>query len=411
MSETKELLDGIKAVGDKLDSNKVAGDKAVADVKTALEAKMAEAESIFAKKQEAFENQVKELNEELAKKGASLKDIADAVDQLKKRQGKFSARGGDAEAKNAIEVINELFSDHQEKFKGYGGGGDLEFKAPGTITLSNVTNLSGSYVNAPMAYEGGLYGRPTRKIQIRDLVQVIQTAANSLIYYRQPVTGAIGQGSFGFQAGQGNAKSQLDYNLQPVVVTPDYLAGYARIARQMLNDLPSFQSFISGQLVEDYRRSESAAFIPQLLAAATAYTAAATVTAEKIVQATADLMGKDWDPTGVVTDAPTYAKLLNTKPNDYGLPGGGLTFNIDANGNARFLGMPIVVSNNMTASQVIVGQFDRAAIIQNEGLSVGFFEQDQDNVIRNMVTARVEARVAFTVMRPDAFDVFTAGTT
>lgn len=40
-------------------------------------------------------------------------------------------------------------------------------------------------------------------------------------------------------------------------------------------------------------------------------------------------------------------------------------------------------------------------IIQSSGLAVQFFEQDQDNVIKNLVTVRAEADVALAVLRSD----------
>ena len=215
----------------------------------------------------------------------------------------------------------------------------------------------------------------------------------------------------GFQGGQGNVKALLDKNLEQVIINCDYLAGTARIAKQMLTDLPAMQAFLAADLLEDYRRSESAAFMPTLIAGATTFSPSATVTAEMIVQAIGNLMANDFDANGIVTDAPTWAKIINTKPNDYSLPGGDSAIGVNADGVITFLGIPVVVQNNMPAGEVIVGDFSRAAIIQAEGLQVAFFDQDQDNVVRNLITARVEARVAFTVMRKDAFNAFTAGTT
>jgi len=75
------------------------------------------------------------------------------------------------------------------------------------------------------------------------------------------------------------------------------------------------------------------------------------------------------------------------------------------------VGSPVVVQNNTAVEQIIVGDFTRATIIQVEGLSVAFFDRDQDNVVRNLLTAKVPARVAFSDIRKDAFNVFTAGTT
>jgi Phage capsid family len=71
----------------------------------------------------------------------------------------------------------------------------------------------------------------------------------------------------------------------------------------------------------------------------------------------------------------------------------------------------VLIFNNMVPGDVVIGDFSKAAIIQAEGLSIGFFDQDQDNVVRNLITIRCESRMAFTVMRSDAFDYFTTRAT
>jgi hypothetical protein len=47
MSDNKDLLDGIKAVGDKIDSQKSDSQKAIAEIKTVSETKYAEAEKLI----------------------------------------------------------------------------------------------------------------------------------------------------------------------------------------------------------------------------------------------------------------------------------------------------------------------------------------------------------------------------
>ena len=411
--ENKEILDGIKSVSDKVDASKAEQLKSIGEIKNTAETKYAEAEKLIADIDKKFDDQVKQLNEDLAKKGASLKEISDAIDNLKKKQGKLSAAGG-PEVKHAADVIAQLMADNEVAIKNLKKGERLDFDTElkaGNITISNVSG-SGPAVNANYSYYNTFFTRPTRKVNIRDLVPVINSATGTFVYYRQPIP-PVGGGSFAFQAGQGNAKATLDYNLTQIIIACDYLAGTVRIAKQMLQDLPAMQTFVSTQLLEDYRRAESASFVPTLVGSAQPFTPnpTTTVTVEKIVQSIGDLLGKDWNPNGIISDSLTWAKIINTKPSNYSIPGGGSAITIDGDGVIRFLGMPLMVQNNMSRGNIIVGDFSQAAIIQADGLSIGFFEQDQDNVVKNLITARVEARVAFTVMNPQAFDQFGAGTT
>ena len=61
------------------------------------------------------------------------------------------------------------------------------------------------------------------------------------------------------------------------------------------------------------------------------------------------------------------------------------------------------MSTLVPADTVLVGDFTQAQIIVVDGLDVEFFEQDVDNVRRNNVTVRVEAREALAVLHPEAF--------
>lgn len=408
--ELKEVLDGINKVGEKIDLQKKEGDKAIEGVSTEMKNLNEEAKKIIKDLEKKHDDKIAEMTEQMTKDGKTLKEMSEAIDGFKKRQGRMSAGGG-TEEKTAVDLITEIITEHHEEIKLIKKDQKLSFETKaGNITIGNIAT-TGTAVNIP--YSAAPFGpviRPTRKVNIRDMVPVVNSSTGTFVYYRQvlPLTPT---GSFAFQSGQGNLKAVLDYGLQQVIVSCDYLAGTARIAKQMLQDLPYMQSFVSGQLLEDYRRTESAAFIPTLVAGATAFSPATTVTATMVIETIANLMGGDYEPNGIVASSVTWAKIMNTKPNDYSLPGGGAALTIDSNGIIRFLGLPFLVQNNMVSTDVVVGDFTKAIIIQAEGLSVGFFDQDQDNVVRNLITARVEARVAFAVLQGSAFNKFTAGTT
>ena len=136
------------------------------------------------------------------------------------------------------------------------------------------------------------------------------------------------------------------------------------------------------------------------------------MTIEKIIQGIAALAEDDYDANGIVVTNMVWAKILNTKPNDYSLPGGAAV-TIDANGNVNVVGVPLFKTNetNIGANQMIIGDWTRTKIIQTDGLSVSMSEQDQDNFIRNMITFKAEARVDQAILRPDAFIKTSAGTT
>lgn len=350
----------------------------------------------LAKKNEAV---TAEVNETMAKQGATLAEIQEKLTDVQKAQGHLSANLNKEEKNFEAEFVKAL-KDNHEAIQGVkkGNGFNMKLntgfstKAVGDMTIS--ANLSGSAV---ATYDLTPAVRGRRKVHFRDLVQVVPSATGIFKFYRQNST--VGEGSFGVQT-EGSAKAQIDYDNTEVTVTVDTIAGFSRISRQMLRDLPFMQSFLPAELQEDYYRSEDNKFINTLMAQCAAYSTTATVYAEKLIEWAAALMARDYNPNGFVTTAANWATLLSTKPADYSIPGG---VTIDAMGNVAVAGIPVIILNGMTGTKTFVGDWSKAKIVQSNGLSIGFFEQDADNVTKNLVTVRAEADVALATLRTDAF--------
>jgi len=346
-----------------------------------------------------FDEKIKEINEDMGKKGATLSEIQETLKEVQKSQGRLSL-GVENEIKSFDVEFTKALKDNFDSLSGVKKGNSVSFKMEGGFgtkavgTMTVAANLTGSAV---AGYDLTPKVRGRRKVHFRDLVQVVPSATGIYKFYRQD--SAVGEGSFGVQT-IGSAKAQIDYDNTEVTVTVDTLAGFSRIAKQMLRDLPFMQSFLPGELQEDYYRSEDNLFINTLMAQTAAYSTTASVYAEKCIEWLAALMARDYDPSAIVTTASNWATLLNTKPADYSIPGG---VTITPSGDVAIAGVPVLVMNGMTGTKTFVGDWSRLKIIQANGLSVNFYEQDSDNVQKNLVTVRAEADVAIANHRPDAF--------
>jgi capsid protein len=350
---------------------------------------------------------VQEIQEELAAKGATLKEIAETLQLVQAKGGMMKFQALPAGEQSTQAILKEAFAkEHSAILKKNTSafeGHKFETKDAGVMTATaNLTgNVVASYASQPAI-------RMRRKTHFRDLVNVIPSATGVWKFYRSNTP--AGEGSFTTQSTHSALKTALDYDLTEVTVTADYLAGYSRIAKQMLQDLPFLQSFVTNELVEDYLRTEDNKFFGLLYSAATGAAGASTVTAEKIIQTVAALRENDQDPNGIIVTHAVWAKLLNTKPNDYSVPGG---ITITADGQIAIAGIPVfpTVEANIGSNRMLIGDFTKAAIIQTEGLNVKMYEQDQDNVIRNLITIVAEARVGLAILRPEGFTWTTAGLT
>lgn len=331
----------------------------------------------------------------MSKQGKTLEEIQKAVKEFKAKSGRFSGGENPMEKKTA-EYISDVFEEHFDEIKSMRKGNMPKFELKAVGTMTAAANLTGNVV---ATYDLTPQVRGRRRINIRDLLPVINSQTGTWKFYRQNTP--LGEGSFGFQTQHGTTKNQLDYDLTEQTVVADYLAGFVKFAKQMAQDLPFLQNYIANELVEDYKRTESAQFMGLLTAGATGSAAtSSSVLAEKYIDWIATLMANDWYANAIITDATNWATILKTKPNDYSVPGG---ITIDADGTVRFCGIPLIAQNNIGAGHTLIGDFTKAAILQAEGLSVGFYEQDDKNVQQNLITARCEARVALAILRPDAF--------
>lgn len=343
-----------------------------------------------------------EVNEKMQNQGASLLEIKEALTELQKKSGRIAGNIA-PEVKNFetefVKAIEEKAADLARVNK----SNPVELKLDGvnfdTKTVGDMTvaaNLTGSAV-AGYSLDPALRGR--RKVNFRDIpgVGIVNSSTGTWKFYRN--NSAVGEGSFGVQT-IGSAKAQIDYDFTEVTITLDTIAGFSRIAKQMMRDLPFMQSFLPAELREDYFRAETNKFINVLMPQIAAYSTSASVYAEKLVEWASVLAGRDYDATAFVTSAANWATLLNTKPSDYSIPG---ATTIDAMGRVMVAGIPVVVCNGITGTKTLTGDFSRLKVVQGSGLSVQFFEQDADNVTKNLVTVRAEADVALAALRTDAF--------
>ena len=327
------------------------------------------------------ENLKTEVAEQLTEKSSAIENRLDEIEiklqkstENKMEEKSFSTSFGELIAKN-FDSIKEVSLGNKVK---------LNLKAVGIMTVSN--NLTGDGVRT---YQPGVAMVPNRKINFRDLIPAVASATGIYTLYRE--TG--GEGSISVQSTPGNEKTQIDYDLTAVTYTARYIAGFARIDKSMLQDLPFLQSALPQMLLRDFYKAEDSKFYTDLSGAATgSTTTSATVDA--------DLESNDFSVNGIVVNPKQWARLVTTKPADYSVPGG---FTIDANGNIAIAGIPVYKSSFIADDKVLVGDWNMAKRVVVDDLSVEFFEQDSDNVQRNLVTCRVEAREVLAIDRLDAF--------
>ncbi len=282
-------------------------------------------------------------------------------------------------------------------------GTGLYNKAASNMTTAG--NLTGSpvisYLPTPVIL-------PRQAINVRDLVPAVQTATGLITLFRENGLTSPQEGALAAQTTQGALKEQVGYDFTNVQFTANYIGGFVRISKQMLQDLPFLQSYLPQMLLRDYYKRENAIFVAALIAAALGSAQSGGNDAEKFINNIAALETNNFTVNGIVVTPTIWATLMLTgypsTATSYSVPGG---ITISPNGDVMIAGVPVIKASWMPTGDAIIGDWSQAQVATVDGLKVEFFEQDSDNVQRNLITVRVECRCVFITGQPYAFTVAT----
>ncbi len=352
-----------------------------------------EAEVKGSAKKEDIDTLKNEFNEKL--NAISVK--ADEADKRVKELDEKAGRHFVASTANQTKSFGDVFAEAVKENSGNiqrvskGKGFEMELKAVGNMT--SAANLTGETI---ATVQPGAITLPGNLLNLRDIVGTFQSGTGFYVQYRE--TG--GEGAIGLTSA-GAAKSQIDYDFTRVTYNATYIAGYARIAKEMLQDLPFMQTVLPSLLLRDFYKKENSTFWTDLTTQATG---GGSVTSAEDIQNIIEQIGKmedaDYSVNGIVLKPSQVAAILNSKPSDYSLPG---AVSVSPAGGLSINGIPVYKFSNATSGYMTMGDWSNARIGVVDGLKVEFFEQDSDNVQKNLITVRVEAREFLAIDDPKAF--------
>jgi HK97 family phage major capsid protein len=322
------------------------------------------------------------------RKDAADLDNKKAIDELIKKANSFSFGASES---GFVPTFRAAIAEKFESIKGVRKGSGFAFEMKGDMTTAN--SITGNLVRTQL--QPAIL--PNQIFNFRDLVEVVQTSTGLITLPRE--TTPTGSAS---RVAENTAKPQIEPKFTMVDFKADYIAGYARVSKQMLQDLLFLQTFLPRILLREFYKAENLQFYTDLtLVASGSTTTGATAYVEKLIDWMANLGGANFAPNGMVGTFAEWAALLKTTSGTgYSLPGAAT---IGPDGAVRIAGIPFRPANWVASGKTIVGDFTQALIAVADTLKVEFFEQDQDNVIKNLVTVRVEAREVLVIEQPAAF--------
>jgi HK97 family phage major capsid protein len=366
------------------------------EIKTALEGIKTQVETKSTEQKAEVKAMIEGLEAKMkADTDASITELKSSLEAIQKHADnldiKLQEKNTEVKAEGYNEVMTKAIKDNFDAIKNVSKGrnASMEVKVVGDMTVS--ANLTGASV---ATYQPGAALVPSQLINFADLVPTVNSATGTYVIYRE--TG--GEGSISAQT-PGVAKTQKDYDFTAVTFNAAYIAGYARYAKQMAQDLPFLASSLPTMLRRDYFKAENLNFYTALAAAATVSTSAKTVDVEQVIDDMGTLEATDYMVNGIVMNPKDWASIAMTKPNDYSLPGI-VQF---VNGKLTINGIPVYKASWIPVDKYLIGDWSYAKKVVVDGLAVEFFEQDADNVTKNLITARIESRTVLGIDMPAAF--------
>lgn len=292
----------------------------------------------------------------------------------------------------------------------------IEIKTVGNMSTSNTAN--GTNVSfIPANYMNGIVPVKREPFNVRSIFSVIPMTSNT--YAFQQETGVEGAPT---PVAESAAKPQSDNDFVLVEAIARKIAHHKRLSEELLNDVPAMSGFLSTYGVVELMKVEDTQLLagtgtpPALTglsiaalsdanfsgtAFADIFAAAASVTHLDCLTAAAGLLAanKHKADTVIMNPADWYvATLSKGSDGQYVFPQMAMSGD-----TVRWHGMTIHLTTAVAAGTFYVGDSNAAQIAQREGISVKFYDQDQDNAIKNLVTVVIEERLAFPIYYPTAW--------
>lgn len=371
-------------------------------IKEAVDAQL---EAVKAESAKSVEAMKAEFQAEIEKAKQEAKEEAEKLQAKLKEQGigtpreeriktmeeyimaKFSTEEGEALLKNFMRDKKSLNTDIE--------GTEKAFLKP---------TSNGGYVSPELA---GIYGAGHDTLRARNVLRVLQTSSD-LIKFLQLTPDPDADG-YDYVA-EGATKPDLAYLSQVKQVAIKKIAGLLDVSDESMDDLVGFRAFLASELPLAYLDFEDQYIFKHttdgIYTQAEAWVPNGTVDAssnawDKIISAATQVRLNKRNPTAVFVSPIGYQELLINKDleNAYTYP-----IVMDSNGVLRVGGLPIYATNVLEGGEFLVGDFATgAALWQRQGMTVAYSDEHKDNFATNIVTIRIEARIAVTVYKTDAF--------
>lgn len=245
----------------------------------------------------------------------------------------------------------------------------------------------------------GMYTQPYMPQWFRNLLPQGSTSKGTIQYLKE--NGDVG--AAGVWDGTGtiaelDAKPGTAPLFDSVTENVIWIAGITRVKREMLDDIEWLQGYLARRLTTGRTGlwvAENVQIFNKLVANSVAYDGDKTIPIEMIYDAAFGQLADNYyfNPTILMNNRDLVSLIALNKADgsgEYDLPPGTV---VVINGQLTIAGARVIGAPNVTAGTALVYDASATEFISRMSPEVRFFEEDRDNVIKNLVTVRAEERI------------------
>jgi HK97 family phage major capsid protein len=386
----------------------------VKQIVDAVEQKLSEAVS-------KYEQQVQENGKASKAVAADVKSLSDEFHKLTSTTDETLTR-----LKELEQISVEGFKGHQEpvqtwgetfvaseSFKNYNGGEGMKARVE---VKNTVLGESGSPANPNDTLTQanrlpGIVPGAFRSLNILDFVPTGVTSGNQIEYTREATWS-----NDAAETKEGASKPESDLTFELVNDPVRTIAHFIKASKQVLDDAPMLSSYIDRRMHHGLQARLQSQILkgngtsPNIsgLSASGRHTAFTPETGElaldSINRAKYAVIGADYQPNVIFMNPADWGAIERVKSsssgNDYAAGGGAALSYINGGMTPLIWGLPVVASNDVASGKFYLLDSNAMQLFMRQGITVEMFEQDGDNVTKNLLTIRAEMRAALAVFVP-----------
>lgn len=386
-------------------------DELVKEVKSGLETFKTDANKTIGEQKTALET-LREQVENLGKldgvaKAADVEQIRKDFDELAM---KFNEGGAEKKDHNFIKSFGNAVDSIKDELSGFSRKSTS--KLDKTIELKDMDfdNFSAEALDILTTQTlPGVYANPWSQLWLRGLFPNATTTSSTIKYIQEDNEANADNGAADIWDGSVPIaelinKPEVDFSFTDESAEVYWIAGITRIKREMLDDIAFLRSYIPQQLVYGKRGifiRENTLILATMNSNSTAYDGSKTILVEQLIDAAfGQLLDNYHRPTHILMNHREALDIVFNKATSsgvYDLPAG---VQVTPLGQLTIGGVPVIGLPQFAAGTAFVLDARQSLFVSRMSPEVRFFEQDRDNVPKNLITIRAEERATHLVFDP-----------